>query len=758
MKKLLVIIAAIAFMAGQVFANPVDVNTAKNLGVKYLKNNVLSAKNIADAEHVYTLSSEDNTPYLYVFNHENGYVVVAADDRAYPILGYSDGEAFDLNNIPEGIRYFLGHYGRQIQYAIDNELVAEADVVEQWNLLEKEGVTMKTRMDRAVNPLLATVWDQGWPYNYYAPACQSYWTNNHCYAGCVATAMSQVMKFWNWPETGVGEHSYSSSSYGGTLSANFGNTTYDWSIMPNTVSSANAGGLAVALLMYHCGIAVDMDYAPDGSGAHTEDVAPALIDYFRYGACANVKSRDSYTKTQWEDMLIAQLDRGIPFVYAGSDTDGGHAFNCDGYNDQRKFHFNWGWSGQYNNTYYAIDALNTGNGHFNSYQRAVFDIMPDYIYDAMVPAIETLTVSVDDAMTKTVNIAFVVPTTSESGATLTSIEKIYLKRNGETIQTYNNPQPGNTITYDDNVNTYGAYEYTLVGENGGFEGKSFSQVVIVGPNCTWKFVCQTTNFQGWNDGKLQAVSANGTVFKELTMTSSSPLSEKVQFPEGNFTLMWKAPATQVSSITITLKDSAGQTAFTVTGSSTQLNSTLYTGNNDCPNCTAPTNFAGGYESGTGVVLTWNCDYSPSKFKIYRSENGEDYTEVGEADGSANQYVQVVGGGTYYYKVTAYNSACESTPAVTSNNADFVVVTAPLAVAENNVNARIYPNPTTGNIRIEASDLNNVAVYNLVGQKVYEENINGDECVINMKDFGSGIYMVKIQTVNGSTTQKVSVIE
>ena len=758
MKKLLVIIAAIAFMAGQVFANPVDVNTAKNLGVKYLKNNVLSAKNIADAEHVYTLSSEDNTPYLYVFNHENGYVVVAADDRAYPILGYSDGEAFDLNNIPEGIRYFLGHYGRQIQYAIDNELVAEADVVEQWNLLEKEGVTMKTRMDRAVNPLLATVWDQGWPYNYYAPACQSYWTNNHCYAGCVATAMSQVMKFWNWPETGVGEHSYSSSSYGGTLSANFGNTTYDWSIMPNTVSSANAGGLAVALLMYHCGIAVDMDYAPDGSGAHTEDVAPALIDYFRYGACANVKSRDSYTKTQWEDMLIAQLDRGIPFVYAGSDTDGGHAFNCDGYNDQRKFHFNWGWSGQYNNTYYAIDALNTGNGHFNSYQRAVFDIMPDYIYDAMVPAIETLTVSVDDAMTKTVNIAFVVPTTSESGATLTSIEKIYLKRNGETIQTYNNPQPGNTITYDDNVNTYGAYEYTLVGENGGFEGKSFSQVVIVGPNCTWKFVCQTTNFQGWNDGKLQAVSANGTVFKELTMTSSSPLSEKVQFPEGNFTLMWKAPATQVSSITITLKDSAGQTAFTVTGSSTQLNSTLYTGNNDCPNCTAPTNFAGGYESGTGVVLTWNCDYSPSKFKIYRSENGEDYTEVGEADGSANQYVQVVGGGTYYYKVTAYSSACESTPAVTSNNADFVVVTAPLAVAENNVNARIYPNPTTGNIRIEASDLNNVAVYNLVGQKVYEENINGDECVINMKDFGSGIYMVKIQTVNGSTTQKVSVIE
>lgn len=757
MKKLLIVVAALAVFAGQMLANPVDVNTAKDLGVKYLKNNVVSAKNITDTQHVYTLSSENDTPYLYVFNYENGYVVVAADDRACPILGYGDG-TFDVNNIPDGLKYFLGHYGRQIQYAIDNELVAEEDIVEQWELLRKEGITSRTRMEKAVSPLLATTWDQGWPYNYYAPACTSYWTNNHCYAGCVATAMSQVMKYWNWPETGVGEHSYSSSSYGGTLSANFGATTYNWSIMPNSLGSqATTAAQAVALLMYHCGIAVDMDYAPDGSGAQTGDVPTALSEYFRYGACANMKSRDNYTRSVWEDMLIETFDRGIPVVYAGYDTDGGHAFNCDGYNNNRYFHFNWGWSGSYNN-YYQIDALNTGNGSFNTNQRAVFEIIPDYIYNAMVPAIESMNVNIDNAITRTANISWTVPSTSVSGEPLTAIQQIVLKRNGVAIQTYDNPQPGETLTFVDEVAEYGAYEYAIIGKNNGFEGEEFSQVAIFGPSCTWKFVCQTTNFQGWNDGKLQAVSANGTVLKELTMTSSSsPLSEKVRFPEGDFSLNWVAPATAVSSITITLKNSANQTVYTFTGASTQLNGTIFSGNNDCPNCTAPTDFTGEYNNG-GVLLRWNCAYVPSKFKVYRSEDGIDYSEIANIDGEQNEYFDNVASGTYYYKVTAYSSSCESDPALTNDDEDNVMVTVPYSVTENSVNAKLYPNPTTGNLRIEGQDLNTVAVFNLVGQKVYEEKINGGECVINMKEFGSGIYMVRIQTMTGSTTQKVSVIE
>ena len=759
MKKLLVLVAALVAFAGQSFAAPIDVNTAKNLGAKYLKNNVLSAKGITDVEHVYTLSSENGTPYLYVFNHENGYVVVAADDRAYPILGYSEGAPFDVNNIPDGLRYYLGHYGREIQYAIDNDMVAEDEVVDQWELLRKEGITMKTRMEKAVNPLISTTWDQDWPYNYYAPACQSYWTNNHCYAGCVATAMSQCMKFWNWPITGEGEHSYSSSSYGGTLSANFGATTYEWSIMPNSVSSANAGGLAVALLMYHCGIAVDMDYSPNGSGAHTEDVSEAVINYFRYGSCTYVDNRDLYTKTDWEDKLIAQLDRGIPMVYAGSDTDGGHAFNCDGYNNQRYFHFNWGWSGSSNN-YYQIDALNTSNGSFNMYQRAVLEMVPDYVYDAMVPAIETMEVVIPDAVTKTATISFTVPTVSVSGTALQSVTKIEIKRNGSVVKTFNNVQAGDQLSFEDTVNEYGVYEYTIAGYNNNISGTAFKQFGLFGPNCTWKLVCTTTNFQGWNGGMLQFYSSNGTLFKEFAMTSTTPISEKFQIPEGTFTMKWVAPQTTVSNMTITLKDSANQSAYSFSGSSTQLSGTLLTKNNDCPGCTPPTGFTGqyAYENGLdGTLLNWNCDYTPSKFKVYRSDDGIEYAEIASIDGGTKEYFDGVGTvGNYYYKVTAFSNACESTPALTSNNEDFVIVEV-LAVPENAIDARVYPNPANGSVKIQAESLTEVTVYNSMGQKVYDFNGMTDVLDINTANFEAGIYMIEIKSVNGIATDRIVIM-
>ena len=759
MKKLSLLLLALALCAGFANAAPIDVNLAQSYGLKFVQN-TLGQKSAA-LSLVYTQTSEAGVDALYIFNYDHGYVVVSADDLAHPVLGYSEDQPFDQNNIPEGLQYYLGYYARQIQFAIDNNLPVDREIADQWYLLGKYGVISKTRNEKAVQPLLTTTWDQDWPYNYYAPTCSSYWTNNHCYAGCVATSMSQVMKYWNWPETGVGEHSYTTSSYPGNgtaLSANFGETTYNWAIMPNSLSQANDAAMAVALLMYHCGISVDMDYSPNGSGAHTEDVASALTSYFRYGACANLKSRDSYTKTKWEDLLIAQLDRGIPFVYAGSDSDGGHAFNCDGYNNNRLFHFNWGWSGSYNNTYYQIDALNTGNGSFNSYQRAVFDILPDYIYNAMVPQIETMNVEVADAITKHAVISWTVPTESVSGDALTSIQQIVLKRNGVAIETLDNPQPGETYTFEDNVADYGAYDYTIVGKNNGFEGDAFSQKVIFGPNCTWKFICQTTGFQGWNEGKLQVIGANGVVFNEITMVSSTPLSEKVQFPEGDFSLAWVAPEAVVSSLTITLKNSANQTVYSFTGSSTQLSGTLYSGTNDCTDCTPPTAFTGTVAEG-GALLSWQCDYTPSKFKIYRSNDGETYEEVANVNGDVHEYLDQVGGATYYYKVTAYNSSCESTPAVTPNNdVDYVVVTVPMAVGENRLEACIYPNPTTDGITIEAAALTTVTVYNLMGQKVYEEPAQGDKCVIDLKTFGSGMYLVKMDCANGSITRKVTVIE
>lgn len=760
MKRFSLLGLVLTIAVSAVFAAPVDVNRAITCGQKYVQNTL--GQKSAELSLVYTGVSEAGNNALYIFNFDGGYIVVAADDRAHPILGYGEGEPFDVNNVPEGLQYYLGYYARQIQYAIDNDLPFDAEIADQWYLVGKEGVMSKTRGEKAVAPLLATTWDQGWPYNYYAPACTSYWTNNHCYAGCVACSMSQVMKYWNWPETGVGEHSYSTSTYGGTLSANFGETTYDWSIMPNSLGSqANAAAQAVALLMYHCGVSVDMDFQPGGSGAHTEDVPDAVKSYFRYAACTNLKYREEYSRTDWEDMLMAQFDRGIPVVYSGTESDGsgGHAFNCDGYNDQRMFHFNWGWSGQYNNTYYQIDALNTGNGSFNSYQRVVFDMIPDYIYDAMVPAISTLEAVPADVITKTVQISFTVPTVAESGADLTSIERIELKRNGALIQTFNNPQPGEIITIEDEVANYGCYEYTICGVNNGIQGQSFRTIGLVGPKCTWKFVCQTSNFQGWNGGMVQVVDAAGVVFKEVTMTNTSPLSEKFEMPEGPFTLVWCAPSTTVPSLTITLKNSANQNAYSFTGSSSQLSGTIFTGDNDCPNCTPPTGLTGAYhytDNAFGTLLTWNCDYEPSKFKVYRSTDGVEYAEIATIENTEREYFDVVEMGSFYYKVTAYSNACESTPAQTDEDTDFVFVDV-TGIDEQGFKAEIFPNPVNERLSIQAAEINEVVLYNTIGQSVYHYSGSTNSLEVNTSSFEAGIYIVNVLTSDGLVSRRVVIM-
>ena len=762
MKKLSLLWLALAMAVGVAYAAPVDVNLAKTLGQKYVQNTL--GNKTASLSLAYTEISAAGTDALYIFNFDHGYVVVAADDHACPILGYSEDAPFDVENIPEGLRYYLGYYARQIQFAIDHDLPTEVAIADQWYLLGKEGVTMKNRMSKSVSPLLATTWNQDYPYNYYAPTAYG-GPGGHCYAGCVATAMSQVMKYWNWPETGVGSHSYSTSTYGGTLSVNFGETTYDWANMPNSVVSANAQGLAVALLMYHCGIAVDMDYDPSGSGANTADAVDAVINHFRYGACTKLEYRDEYTKTQWEDLLIAQLDKGLPMVYAGTDSNGsgGHAFNCDGYNDQRKFHFNWGWSGQGNNTYYEIDALNVpaylGGYHFNLYQRTITNMIPDYIYNALVPTFNSFDIVVADAVTSTAVVRGTVPTVSVTGADLESVQRVIVKRNGEVLQVLENVLPGEEFSFVDEVSEYGCYEYSVCGVNNDFEGEWCSKVAVFGLNCTWKLIGSTTNFQGWNGGSVQVVGANGVVVEEVSLINSSPVSEKFQMPEGSFTLRWNAPATAVSTMTISLKNSANQQVYNFSGSSSQLTETLYTGDNDCDGCTAPTNLTGEYYYNEGVFgtrLTWDCDYEPSNFKIYRSQDGDEYTEIAMIANTEHEYLDEVGVGSYLYKVTAFSTACESTPALTPELTDYVFVNV-TAVEEQGINVMIYPNPAKDALSVQASNISEVVLFNILGQPVYRHQGLTNSLEINTSNIESGIYTMSITTADGMMVRRVMVL-
>ena len=755
MRKSLFLMMALALFIVQAIASPVGVEQARHLGMKYVQSH--SARQATELSLAYTEMTESGNPAVYVFNFDGGFVLVSADDVARPILGFSDTESYDANNVPDGFAYYLRFYARQIAYAQEMNLEAEAEVASEWMHVERDGFENDNRSTRGdIAPLITTNWNQDNPYNFYCPTAAG-GPGGKAYAGCVATAMSMVMKKWNWPVQGEGSHSYTPSGFP-TQSVDFGATTYDWNNMPNSCNNSNYQ--AVATLMYHCGVAVDMQYSASGSGAYSQDVPPAIANYFRYTEHANRLDRDLYTKTQWEEMLIRNLEYGFPLYYSGSDSNGGHAFVCCGYRESdRKFYFNWGWSGSLNN-YYAIDALNTGwNGSFNDNQAAIYDFIPKYIYDALIPAVADLNVTSENANSKKGTVTWTNPTSNMAGETIENIEQVVLMRNGQQIFTQDNVAAGEEMSYEDNVSDYDCYTYRLYYVTNGTKGRFAEMKYQYGPTCTWKVVGQTSNFQGWNGGKIQVKNSFGTVIEEITMTNSTPISQQVRMPEGAVSFAWVAPGTAVTNLTINIKNSNNQSVYTFSGNSNQIPATMLSDNNDCGGCEPPTGLNGEYlwtNEGFGTMLTWTYDVDPQSFKVYRSDDGIHYAEIATVDKTLREYFDIAEAGTYFYKVTAFRSYCESTPAWADNGEDFVYLQV-TSVDESDQAATVFPNPANQHLCIEAEGLQQVVVYNVMGQVVYSQSCDEDGTVIGTSHLASGVYTVSIKTATGNTTRCFSVM-
>ena len=317
--------------------------------------------------HELNLVSADG---IYIYNiGEHGFVIVSGNTVLPPVLGYSNHENFpDMTDAPENFAAWISHYSEMIAFAEENGIAPEAKIMRQWD--EAERGVFGAKEAKTVNPLIDTRWNQDCFYNEYCPATSGGWgwggPCGHVYAGCVACAMAQVMKYWNHPTTGFGSHSYVHSVYG-EQSANFAATTYRWIEMPTAIYGHND---AVATLLYHCGVSVDMNYSASGSGAQSKDVETALRSYFGYCG-AKYRQKSSYDNDVWTNMLKAELDQSRPIYYSGANGDSGHAFVCDGYDSNDLFHFNFGWSGSGDNYYSIYDV----NG-FSSGQAAVMDIYP----------------------------------------------------------------------------------------------------------------------------------------------------------------------------------------------------------------------------------------------------------------------------------------------------------------------------------------------------------------------------------------------
>ena len=370
MKSLRLLTLTLLMLVTEVtMAETVDMGKARQAATTFLNNNGVQTTRLKDVTSITGFSN------VYVFTTEDSFVLMAADDRVQPILGYSLTGRFDIENMPANKRAWIEGYSKEIQYAIEHQTRASAEVEQQWlDLIEGDPNTGRAITE--VAPLIQTKWSQNSPYNMLCPGGSV--------TGCVATAMAQIMKYWNYPEHGIGSHSYTHATYG-VLSADFQSTTYDWTHMTNTYdnSSTYTQKLAVATLMYHCGVSVDMDYSPSASGAGSAIVAEALKNYFNYSMETVYHDRSGYDDNAWISMLKSDLDLSLPVWYCGSGSGGGHAFVFDGYNSSDFFHVNWGWGG-YCDEYYSVNNLNPGpngpgsgsTGVYNNGHGAVFGIRP----------------------------------------------------------------------------------------------------------------------------------------------------------------------------------------------------------------------------------------------------------------------------------------------------------------------------------------------------------------------------------------------
>jgi hypothetical protein len=387
MKIKIMLIAFVMGIVGGLSAKEVPQNIAEKVAINFYYQHVNQLRSVDFNKINLSLSkieSKNSQSAFYAFNVNNdeGFVIVSSQNSVQPVLAYAFKGEFNKSNMQPGQEDLLNWYSNQISYAAEKRMSANEDIANQWEELISYSPSKNIKTLRNVEPLLLVNWNQGWPYNALCPE-DAAGLNGHVPVGCVATAMLQVMKHWNYPETGTGSvTSYNNNNGGyGTRTVNFSTKTYNWESMP---LSANGENEEMAEINYHAGVAVSMHWAYDGSGAFTKSIEVALEDYFQYDTdCDYIEKRD-YSTTEYNNTLKGQLDAKLPMVYSGSSTSSGHAWNCDGYMDD-KYHMNWGWGGS-GDGYYTLDDLifsaTSGGDEYNFIydQEAVINIYPESDY------------------------------------------------------------------------------------------------------------------------------------------------------------------------------------------------------------------------------------------------------------------------------------------------------------------------------------------------------------------------------------------
>ena len=548
MKRFLLVVIIATFTFSTLYAGSVDVRKAQRIGEKFMKESTSFRNRSVSSELVYTYSDAEGTPYIYIFNVGGaGFVAVSAEDRVKPILAYSTEGTFSADDIAPAFNYTIKSYTDDIQYIRKNNIERLTDISEEWTRVEKTGSVKAVRNSRTVPILLETLWNQNYPYNALCPEDDG-GNGGHVYAGCVATAMAQVMKYFNHPKQGTGSHTYTPGGFGypsyPAQTANYGETLYNFERMPMQLDSTSTEEdiFYIAQLQWHCGISVEMMYGPDGSGAYSEYVPDAIGQYFCYNPDANYIYKDWYWKDNFSEMLKDELDLGRPLYYSGQDDggSGGHAFVCDGYDENDFFHFNWGWDGK-DNAWCAMGALNTTKYAFNEYNLVIQGFYPidDEYYQRPAKAadLEVVENELNAKDEMSVTVSWNNPTTNIGGCALAGIDSVIIKRNFETIAYFTDVKSGESMSYVDNPEEDGNYEYSILICNEYGYSIPVYRKIMVGPKRSVVFEMSDEGGDGWK-GASVSVARDGVRIAKITLEEGSYEMRSVPLLTGNLTFIW----------------------------------------------------------------------------------------------------------------------------------------------------------------------------------------------------------------------------
>ena len=759
MKKLLLcsslVLINLSLFVSDSFAQFVSADRAKKIVISMFNErkpsgiNLLSTSGIKNESLVY----HKGVPVYYIFNLTGkAFVIVSADERINPVLGYSFQSNFDEQNVPDCLEWLLKEYKDQIYEVVSTNLnYVDQEISGEWKKYETDHLQKSNQSPypslMSVGPLTTTTWSQECFYNEQCPVDNASPDCGHAPTGCVATAFAQTMKYYNYPAQGNGSTSYSCPPYG-TISANFGATTYNWAAMPNILTSSSP---EAAKLLFHAGVAVKMEYSATEAAAFSSGIRTALVNKFKYSSTAQEISKSSYSNTQWDNKIRAELDAQRIVIISGDDPahGAGHSFIADGYQGTNSFHINWGWEGQ-DDGYFLLTALSPSPYSFNTDVSAIIGIQP---LAPSCQAVTGLSVTTITASSATLNWAAL------SGASNNYNVK-YKTGTSSTWTTVTSTSTSKSIT---GLTASTSYQFQVQRVCSSTSSSNYSAVSTF---TTLSSSSNTTVILGTGTGTT-AVAPYGT----------ANMDEKVQFIITKSQLVaagYTSSANFIKSLAFNVASASSQTmnGFTIKignttaasfSSTSFLNasmSTVYSGNKvtstgwNTHTFTTPFTYNG--TSNLLIEICWNNTSKSSNSNVRYSTTPTYQTLYYKANVSAGG-VCGNASGTKSYCRPNIKLIFSSTPAM---NKEFETESEETEKTIEEVTSLIvYPNPAESMATIQLDrtiEKAQIKVFDIMGKLIFSDNLNNNTYLLQLGNFPAGIYQIVIQTGNEYLVKKLIV--